>query len=134
MAFAVKLASKNTQIEKCPFVSTELRQLFEEANIIQQHEINLGNDIKAGGETVMFRHEKTFVNPTCFYITLFSDDINFNSKLNEIANYQIERVGETFRIDGIYLIDKGNVKNAIEKIKAQKLNIILKNRKYSQCI
>lgn len=126
MAFAVKLASKNTQIEKCPFVSTELQQLFEEANIIQQHEINLGNDIKAGGETVMFRHEKTFVNPTCFYITLFSDDINFNSKLNEIANYQIERVGETFRIDGIYLIDKGNVKNAIEKIKAQKLNIILK--------
>ena len=126
MAFAVKLASKNTQIEKCPFVSTELKQLFEEANIIQQHEINLGNDIKAGGETVMFRHEKTFVNPTCFYITLFSDDINFNSKLNEIANYQIERVGETFRIDGIYLIDKGNVKNAIEKIKAQKLNIILK--------
>ena len=110
MAFAVKLASKNTQIEKCPFVSTELQQLFEEANIIQQHEINLGNDIKAGGETVMFRHEKTFVNPTCFYITLFSDDINFDS----------------FTIDGIYLIDKGNVKNAIEKIKAQKLNIILK--------
>ena len=64
MAFAVKLASKNTQIEKCPFVSMELQQLFEEANIIQQHEINLGNDIKAGGETVMFRHEKTFVNPT----------------------------------------------------------------------
>ena len=86
----------------------------------------MGNDIKAGGETVMFRHEKTFVNPTCFYITLFSDDINFDSKLNEIVNYQIERVGETFRIDGIYLIDKGNVKNAIEKIKAQKLNIILK--------
>ena len=126
MAFAVKLASKNTQIEKCPFVSTELKQLFEEANIIQQHEINLGNDIKAGGETVMFRHEKTFVNPTCFYITLFSDDIDFDSKLNEIVNYQIERVGETFTIDGIYLIDKGNVKNAIEKIKAQKLNIILK--------
>ena len=32
MAFAIKLASKNTQIEKCPFVSSELKQLFEKAN------------------------------------------------------------------------------------------------------
>lgn len=126
MAFAIKLASKNTQIEKCPFVSSKLKQLFEEANIIQQHEIDLGNTIKTGGETVMFRHEKTFVNPTRFYITLFSDDINFDNKLNEIANYKIERVGETFKIDGIYLVDNGNIKEAIEKIKAKSLNIIVK--------
>ena len=125
MAFAIKLASKNTQIEKCPFVSNELKQLFEEANIIQQHEINLGNNLKTGGETVMFRHEKTFINPTRFYITLHSDDINFDKKLNDIANYKIERVGETFKIDGIYLIDNGNFKDAIDKIKAKCLNVIL---------
>lgn len=132
MAFAIKLASKNTQIEKCPFVSSELKQLFEKANIIQQHEINLGNNIKAGGETVMFRHEKTFVNPTRFYITLFSNDINFDNKLNDIADYKIERVGETFKIDGIYLIDKGNVKESINKIKAKSLNVILKTKKITE--
>ena len=32
MAFAVKLASKNTQIEKCPFVSTELQQLKKQTS------------------------------------------------------------------------------------------------------
>lgn len=132
MAFAIKLASKNTQIEKCPFVSIELKQLFEEANIIQQHEIDLGNAIKTGGETVMFRHEKTFVNPTRFYITLFSNDINFDNKLNDIADYKIERVGETFKIDGIYLIDKGNVKDTVEKIKAKSLNVILKTKKITE--
>lgn len=132
MAFAIKLASKNTQIEKCPFVSSELKQLFEEANIIQQHEIDLGNAIKTGGETVMFRHEKTFVNPTRFYITLFSNDINFDNKLNDIADYKIERVGETFKIDGIYLIDKGNVKDTVEKIKAKSLNVILKTKKITE--
>lgn len=129
MAFAIKLASKNTQIEKCPFVSNELKQLFEEANIIQQHEINLGNNLKSGGETVMFRHEKTFVNPTRFYITLNSDDLNFDKKLDDIANYKIERVGETFKIDGIYLIDNGNLKDAVDKIKAKNLNVILKSEK-----
>ena len=132
MAFAIKLASKNTQIEKCPFVSSELKQLFEKANIIQQHEIDLGNAIKTGGETVMFRHEKTFVNPTRFYITLFSNDINFDNKLNDIADYKIERVGETFKIDGIYLIDKGNVKDTVEKIKAKSLNVILKTKKITE--
>ncbi len=129
MAFAIKLASKNTQIEKCPFVSNELKQLFEEANIIQQHEINLGNNLKSGGETVMFRHEKTFVNRTCFYITLYSNDFNFDKKLNDIANYKIERVGETFKIDGIYLIDNGNLKDAVDKIKSKSLNIILNTQK-----
>lgn len=132
MAFAIKLASKNTQIEKCPFVSKELKQLFEEANIIQQHEINLGNDIKSGGETVMFRHEKTFVNPTRFYITLSSNDIHFDTKLNDIADYEIERVGETFKIDGIYLIDKGNINETIHKIKAKSLNVILKTKKITE--
>lgn len=132
MAFAIKLASKNTQIEKCPFVSIELKQLFEEANIIQQHEVDLGNAIKTGGETVMFRHEKTFVNPTRFYITLFSNDINFDNKLNDIADYKIERVGETFKIDGIYLIDKGNVQKSINKIKAKSLNVILKTKKITE--
>lgn len=129
MAFAIKLASKNTQIEKCPFVSNELKQLFKEANIIQQHEINLGNNLKSGGEIVMFRHEKTFVNRTCFYITLYSDDFNFDKKLNDIANYKIERVGETFKIDGIYLIDNGNLKDAVDKIKSKSLNIILNTQK-----
>lgn len=129
MAFAIKLASKNTQIEKCPFVSNELKQLFEEANIIQQHEINLGNNLKSGGETVMFRHEKTFVNPTRFYITLYSNDLNFDKKIDDIANYKIERVGETFKIDGIYLIDNGNLKDAVDKIKSKSLNIILNTQK-----
>ena len=128
MAFAIKLASKNTCIEKCPFVSNELKQLFIQANITQQHEINLGNNIKTGGETVMFRHEKTFVNPCRFYITLFSNDPDFEFKLNEIANYQIERVGETFKIDGIYLIDNGNINFALNKIKSKNLNIILKSK------
>ena len=41
MAYALKLAKKQANIEKCPYVPVELKEKFLESSKIQQHEIKL---------------------------------------------------------------------------------------------
>ena len=103
MAFALKLAKKQVDIEKCPYVPEELKEKFGEAAKIQQHEIKLSQNLVTGGETVMFRHDKTFVNRTVIAVALDCGDKDFDKKLEQIKNYEIERIGETFSVDAIYL-------------------------------
>ena len=110
MAFALKLAKKQIEIEKCALAPEELKEIVHEAVKIKQHEYTIGieHPVKTGGETVMFRHDKTFVNRTVFAVTLESADENFDKKLERIKNFQIERIGETFKVDAIHLKDTGN--------------------------
>jgi len=108
MAFAMKLAKNETTIDKCEFVTDELKSVFEEASQIQQAEISFGcaeNPVKIGNETVMFRHDKKFVNPTCIAVKLKSSDENFDEKFNKILNYSVERVGEDLKISAVSLFD-----------------------------
>lgn len=114
MAFALKLAKKQADIEKCPFVPQELTEKFIESTKVQQHEIEISENLKTGGENVMFRHDKTFVNRTVLAIKLDTKDKDFESKLDEIKNFNITRVGETFKIDAIWL--ENPTEQAIEKI------------------
>ena len=115
MAFALKLGQKNTTISKCPHAPEELVDIINAALKVQQYKYKLKNDIEIGGETVMFRHDKTFVSPTLIAITLFSNDKDFDKKLEQIADYALERIGKTFKIGAINLIDNGNALSAIEK-------------------
>lgn len=114
MAFALKLAKNQTEIEKCPMVPDDLIEQFKESSKIQQHEIKLSPNLIVGGETVMFRHEKTFINPTAIFIGLDSDSSQFDEIFEKIKNFSIERVGETFKINGIYL--KGDNESNAEKV------------------
>lgn len=132
MAFALKLAKNQAQIEKCPHVPQELSDIFSEASKIQQHELNFGGGIKFGGETVMFRHEKTFVNKTVIAVTLYSDDEKFDEKLEKIKNYEIERVGEIFKVQAIYLVDCGNLEVCAEKINNAGLGLIVETSELSE--
>lgn len=110
MAFALKLAKKQADIEKCPYIPDELKEKFCEASKIQQHEIDLGFGVKTGGETVMFRHDKTFVNKTVIALELDCDAKDFFDKLEKIKNFEIERIGEKFRVDALYLKGKPSEK------------------------
>ena len=108
MAFAMKLAKGDTSIDKCEFVTEELRSAFEEASQVQQAEIKFGpaqNTVKIGNETVMFRHDKKFVNPACIAVKLESSDKNFAEKFGKVSNYSVERVGEVLKISAVALYD-----------------------------
>lgn len=129
MAFAMKLAKNETSIDKCEFVTDELKSVFEEASQIQQAEIKFGcaeNPVKIGNETVMFRHDKKFVNPTCIAVKLESSDRNFVEKLNKILNYSVERVGENLKISAVAIFDTDETyEQKAKKVAESKISMIL---------
>ena len=130
MAFALKLAKKQVDIEKCPYVPEELKEKFGEAAKIQQHEIKLSQNLVTGGETVMFRHDKTFVNRTVIAVALDCGDKDFDKKLEQIKNYEIERIGEIFKVDALYLTGKVTPEHC-KKVTEAGLAVISDNENYS---
>lgn len=129
MAFAMKLAKNETSIDKCEYITDELRSILEEASQLQQAEIKFGsseNEIIVGNETVMFRHDKKFVNPTCISIKLDSSENDFDKKLNKILGYSVERVGEDLTVNAITLIDSDKTfEEKAKKLAKSKLPVIL---------
>jgi len=103
MAYALKLAKKQADASVCPYMPTDLKEKLCEAAKIQQHEIKLSQNLVTGGENVMFRHEKTFINKTVIAIALNTDDEDFAEKLERIKKYSVERIGEVFKVDAVYL-------------------------------
>lgn len=129
MAFSLKLAKNQIEIEKCPYAPEELRSIILDAVKVKQHEYTIGskNIVKTGGETVLFRHDKTFVNKTVFAISLNSGDSDFDEKLQRVGNFQIERIGDVFKVDAVYLKDTGNFIQAAKKVDAEGFALILES-------
>ena len=76
MAFAMKLAAKNAELAACPYASEEAKKTIGAASKPPIRLVKIGppdREVAVGNETVMFRHEKTFVHPTAFAIA-FADD------------------------------------------------------------
>ncbi|MBW1806238.1 MAG: acetyl-CoA decarbonylase/synthase complex subunit gamma, partial [Deltaproteobacteria bacterium] len=62
LAFAMNLASGKAELDACPYVSDEAREQLSAASAPPIRPIDVGagsRAFKTGGETVMFRHEKT---------------------------------------------------------------------------
>jgi acetyl-CoA decarbonylase/synthase complex subunit gamma len=67
LAFAMNLAAGKAELSACPYVSEEAKAMLSEASAPPIRPLTIGsgeNVVKIGGETVLFRHEKTFVNKT----------------------------------------------------------------------
>jgi acetyl-CoA decarbonylase/synthase complex subunit gamma len=67
LAFAMNLASGKAELDSCPDVKPESREKLSAASAPPIRPVTIGygdTAIKVGGETVQFRHEKTFFNPT----------------------------------------------------------------------
>ena len=77
LAFAMNLAGGKAELEKCPYVSEEAKEKLaaESAPPIRPLTIGVGDyAVKVGGETVLFRHEKTFVNPPGLAAVVSTDE------------------------------------------------------------
>ncbi len=98
LAFAMNLASGKAELDSCPYVSDEAREQLAEASAPPIRPVAMGAGVRAfktGGETVMFRHEKTFYNPTGLAAVVSSDIDSkaLDKKLKEWNALQYERVG-----------------------------------------
>lgn len=102
LAFAMNLAAGKAELEKCPHVSEEAREKLSEAAAPPIRPVTIGvgeGALKTGGETVLFRHEKTFVHPTGIAV-LVADDMSEEevaSRLEKLRELRYERVGLILR-------------------------------------
>ncbi len=109
MAFAMKLAAKNAELAACPYASEEAIKTVGAASKPPIRLVKIGppeREVLIGNETVMFRHDKTFVHPTAIAVA-FADNEPLTDCGHGIAgvrDYCLERVGEELRIN-LVLVD-----------------------------
>ena len=121
LAFAMKLAQGQVELEKCPDVSEESKKVLSDASAPLIKTFNLGAGAKAvkmGGETVLFRHDKKFFNPCVFTLNIkdtLSDD-ELTKKVDEVLNSEIDRVGQNLRVDAISLEFASNDSSRYESV------------------
>lgn len=113
MAFSMKVASGALSIDKCPHMSAEAAQKLTEAAEPLMRTVTVGageSALTLGGETVLFRHEKTFVNRTRFAVSLSSDmdGAEIDAKLEAVKKVDFERIGEREYVELLYLDYAGN--------------------------
>jgi acetyl-CoA decarbonylase/synthase, CODH/ACS complex subunit gamma len=106
LAFAMKLAARQAELSACPYVTDEAKAQLDTASAPPIRLISMGSGdrkFEVGNETVVFRHEKTFVHQPGLFLRLAStlSDEEFAAKLGQVAGYQVERVGQTLRPDGV---------------------------------
>lgn len=122
LAFAMKVATGAAEIEKCPHMSEENLTKLSESTAPPMKMLtvgNAGNEYKLGGETVLFRHEKTLVNRNRFAIAFRDTDSveKVNSKIENIKKVDFVRIGERMKAEFAAFIYTGNKDAYIANIK-----------------
>lgn len=117
LAFAMNLASGKAELDSCPYVSDEAREKLADASAPPIRPLKVGKGVRqrtTGGETVLYRHEKTFFNETILAATVSSDvdSAELEKKLKIFNAFQYDRVGFNLRPELIALKDAGTGKDA----------------------
>ena len=112
LAFAMNLASGKAELDSCPYVSEEAKAQLAEASAPPIRPVAIGKGVRkftTGGETVQYRHEKTFYNPTGLAALVASDmaEADLAGKLKAWNALQYERVGLNLRPELVALKDAG---------------------------
>ncbi len=108
LAFAMQIAAKKVELNKCPHVSEEGKQALESASRPPIRLVTVGTGegkLDIGNETVLFRHEETFYHPTGIGL-LIEDTLGaseLEAKIAKINKLQFERVGQEIGVNLIAL-------------------------------
>ena len=102
LAFAMNLAASKAELSACPHVSEEAKSQLAEASAPPIRPVTIGSGdsaVKAGGETVSFRHEKRFENqpPIAVLVTDTQSDADVDGRLARFKELRYDRVGLTLR-------------------------------------
>jgi acetyl-CoA decarbonylase/synthase complex subunit gamma len=109
MAFCMKVAQGSVPITKCPYMSPEAVALLSEATAPPMKTIEAAGH-KLGGETVLFRHEKTLVSRNLYAVALCTgmEDADVDAKLKEMQTVDYERIGEREYVELVSIHAKDN--------------------------
>jgi len=124
----MKLAQRQASLDLCPDVSEEAKKVLGEASAPPIRPIILGvgdKAVKMGEETVLFRHDKKFVNPCAIAVEIKDSmsDNEINSIADQVLNSEIDRVGQKLRVDAIFINnvsgDAGKFEGVVKAIAAK---------------
>ena len=108
MAFSMKVAQGAMDISACPHMSEDALAQLSEATAPPMKTIKIGtgeHEYSLGGETVLYRHEKTFVSETRYAASVCScmDDATVDAKLAAVADVDYDRIGEHMYTELVYV-------------------------------
>lgn len=113
LAFAMKVAVGQVEIDACPYASDEAKATIGEASAppIRTIKIGTGDDtFTAGGETCMYRHDKRFENQTgiAVLVTTEQSDADVEGRIERFNKLEYERVGVIMKAELIAIKDAKN--------------------------
>ena len=107
MAFAMKLAQKKALLADCPHATEEAQNVLGAASEppIRLVKIGRGSPLEIGNETVMFRHDKTFVHQTGIALLLKTSEAEatLKGKITGADRYRVERIGDQLDADLFFI-------------------------------
>ena len=130
MAFSMKVAQGAVDISKCPHMSEDALAALSEATAPPMKSIKVGTgeaEYTLGGETVLARHEKTFVSKTRFAVNVTAD-MDVDAVLAESNKVDYERIGERMHAEMVYVEYTGDAAayaEAVKKVSGKGKTIIL---------
>ena len=138
LAFSMKLAQQVVELSACPHISEEAEQALSAAARppIQLVTVGAGDGaISVGNEVVMFRHEKTFFNPTGLVVRVKTSQPpeDVAGTVAAVDAFSVERVGLDLKLSGIAVEDAdgdaGGFASAVESVaSATDLPLILMSK------
>ena len=104
MAFCMKVAQGAVSIDKCPYFSDDAKAMLNEQTAPPMKTIAFGEH-KLGGETVLYRHEKTLVNKNLFAVSVSTamSAEEVDRKLSEMQKVDYERIGERMYVESVFV-------------------------------
>ncbi len=113
LAFAMKLAQGQAELSACPHVSDEAKAALSEAAAPPMRAVTVGtgeNAFTVGEETVLFRHDKTFVNPCAIgaEVDAGADDADIDATVAQAKAAAFERVQQHLACGFIAICGNGD--------------------------
>jgi acetyl-CoA decarbonylase/synthase complex subunit gamma len=122
MAFSMKVAQGVLDISKCPHLSADVLAKLAESTAPPMKSLTVkagDTEYKIGGETVLYRHEKTFVSKSLYAFSLcdtMSDD-EIAAVLDESLKVDYERIGERMYAEFVFVTYSKDADRFIELAK-----------------
>ena len=102
-----------------------MKNIYEQTSKEPQKTVEI-NGLKIGGENVLYRHEKTFINQCAISIIIDLAKPNWQETLKQVKSFEITRINEHLKIDLVIIKETQNkkIKNFESIILDGKLNVI----------
>ena len=102
MAFCMKVAQGAVSLDKCPHMPAEAVAKLSEQTAPPMKTIKVG-DFTLGGETVLYRHDKTFVSRSLYAAYICDGMADADARLSKVPAVDYERISERMYVEMVCL-------------------------------